>query len=182
MRSWQSHQPAPTPIKREIVELRAAITAKLAYSAGKDATAACDRDWFVATALALRDRIIDHWLESTRRADAAQKKQVYYLSIEYLIGRLLFDGLINLGLVESVRQALAGMDVDLDRLRALEPDAALGNGGLGRLAACFMDSMASLGIPAIGYGIRYQHGLFKQQISDGWQHELPEDWLALRNP
>jgi glycogen phosphorylase len=182
MRSSEFQQLAPTPLQRGIVELRDAVTAKLAYAVGKDTSDASDHDWLIATALAVRDRIVDHWLEATRRADAAQKKQVYYLSIEYLIGRLLFDGLINLGLLDPMREALASMGVDLDRLRALEPDPALGNGGLGRLAACFMDSMASLGIPAIGYGIRYRYGLFKQQIQDGWQQERPDDWLAFRNP
>jgi glycogen phosphorylase len=182
MRSRQSHQPAATPVHREIVELRDAVAGKLAYAVGKDASEACDHDWLMATALAVRDRIVDHWLESNRQADTEQKKQIYYLSVEYLIGRLLFDGLINLGLVEPMREALAGMGVDLDRLRTLERDPALGNGGLGRLAACFMDSMASLGIPAIGYGVRYQYGLFKQDIHEGWQRELPDDWLAFRNP
>ena len=182
MEARQSRQPAPRPVDREVIELRDAVTAKLVHAVGKDVAEASDRDWFVATALAVRDRIVDHWLESTREADTAQKKEVYYLSIEFLIGRLLFDGLINLGLIEPVREALASMGVDLDRLRTLEPDAALGNGGLGRLAACFMDSMASLGIPATGYGIRYQYGLFKQEIHEGWQRELPDDWLAFRNP
>ena len=183
MRHSQQIQPTPTPIHiGEVNELRASILAKLAYSLGKDSTNACDRDWFIATALAMRDRIIDRWLESNRRTEIEKKKRIYYLSVEYLIGRLLFDALINLRRIEPVREALAGLSVDLDRLRTLEPDAALGNGGLGRLAACLMDSMASLGIPAFGYGIRYRHGLFKQQISDGWQQELPEDWLTFGNP
>jgi starch phosphorylase len=166
----------------DVKEFCAAILGKLTYAAGKDVSSACDLDWFVATALAARDQIIDGWLDSTCRADAEQRKRVYYLSIEYLIGRLLFDALTNLGLMEPAREALASFGVDLDRLRTLEPDAGLGNGGLGRLAACFMDSMASLGLPAYGYGIRYQQGLFKQQIHDGWQHELPDDWLAYGNP
>jgi len=183
MRYSQQHQPAPTPIlSGEVTELRGAILAKLAYSVGKDPSSACDHDWFVATALAVRDRIVDRWLDSSRRTEAGKKKRVYYLSIEYLIGRLLYDALINLGLIEPAREVLASLGVDLEQLRTLEPDAGLGNGGLGRLAACFMDSMASLGLPAIGYGIRYRHGLFKQQISDGWQQELPDDWLALGNP
>jgi glycogen phosphorylase len=179
------HQYEPLPQSTrtaDVEELRAAILGKLTYAAGKDTSSASDHDWFVATALAARDLIIDGWLDSTRRADAEQRKRVYYLSIEYLIGRLLFDALTNLRLMEPAREALASLGVDLDRLRALEPDAALGNGGLGRLAACFMDSMASLGVPACGYGIRYEHGLFKQQIRDGWQHELPDDWLAFGNP
>jgi starch phosphorylase len=162
--------------------LREEILAKLTYSCGKHVGSAVDHDWYVATVLAVRDRIVDRWLESNRRADTDRKKRVYYLSVEFLIGRLLFDSLTNLNLVETARDALAGLSVDLDHLRKLEPDAALGNGGLGRLAACYMDSMAALAVPAYGYGIRYEHGLFKQQISDGWQRELPEDWLAFGNP
>jgi starch phosphorylase len=166
----------------EIVALRETVLAKLTYAIGKDPRAARAHDWFIATALAVRDRIVDRWMASTRRTYTEKRKRVYYLSVEYLIGRLLFDALGNLGLTENMREALAGLSVDLDALRALEPDAALGNGGLGRLAACFMDSMASLGMPAHGYGIRYEHGLFKQGITDGWQHEYPEDWLSTVNP
>ncbi|MBL0407372.1 glycogen/starch/alpha-glucan phosphorylase [Microvirga aerilata] len=157
------------------------MLAKLAYAVGKDPAHATDRDWFVATALAVRDCAIDHWTASKARNQAAQK-QVCYLSLEFLIGRLLFDILNNLRLTESAREALAGLGIDLDNLRAIEPDAALGNGGLGRLAACFMESMASLQVPAYGYGIRYEHGLFRQVIMDGRQHEVPEDWLAYTNP
>jgi glycogen phosphorylase len=166
----------------EVAELRAAILAKLTYFLGKDRQRARDHDWLVATALTVRDRIIERWLESDRRAEAERKKRVYYLSIEYLIGRLLFDTLTNLGLVEAIREALAGFDIDLEHLRALESDAGLGTGGLGRLAACYLDSTASLGVPAHGYGIRYEHGLFRQQFANGWQSELPDDWLANGNP
>ena len=163
-------------------ELRKAILAKLIYNVGKDLKTASPRDWFVALALAVRDRIVDRWMSATRRSHQAHTKQVYYLSVEFLIGRLLMDGLTNLGLTEPARDALAALGVDLAEVRAQEPDAALGNGGLGRLAACFMESMASIGLPAYGYGIRYEHGLFRQMISDGWQHEAPEDWLAYGNP
>jgi starch phosphorylase len=166
----------------DVLELRETVLAKLTYAIGKDPQSARAHDWFIATALTVRDRIVDRWMASTRQTYAEKHKRVYYLSVEYLIGRLLFDALGNLGMIESMREALAGLDVDLDALRALEPDAALGNGGLGRLAACFMDSMASLGMPAYGYGIRYEHGLFKQGIADGWQEEYPEDWLATVNP
>src|SRR6185312_7856426 len=100
----------------------------------------------------------------------------------FLIGRLLLDTLTNLRLVEPAKRALESMGVDFDRIRTSEPDAALGNGGLGRLAACFMDSMSALGVPAYGYGIRYENGLFEQRLADGWQQELPEDWLARGNP
>ncbi len=166
----------------DVGEFAAAVLAKLTLSVGKDAAAATDRDWFVATALALRDRVIHRWLAADRASHARGAKRVYYLSLEFLIGRLFSDVVENLRLTETVRTALGDIGVDLDRLRAAEPDAALGNGGLGRLAACFMDSMAALGIPACGYGIRYDHGLFRQVIEDGWQHEYPEHWLSFGNP
>jgi starch phosphorylase len=163
-------------------ELRDAILNKLTYSCSKTPSNAGPYDWYLATVLAIRDRMVDRWMESEQRTERKHGKRVYYLSIEFLIGRLLFDSLINLRLLGTARAALASLDVDLDQLRKLEPDAALGNGGLGRLAACYMDSMAALAVPAYGYGIRYEHGLFMQQIRDGWQHELPERWLAFGNP
>ncbi len=162
--------------------LRANIVAKLIYQVGKVPIAASERDWFVATALAVRDNIVDCWFDSSRRTYESGAKRVYYLSLEFLIGRLLFDAIGNLGLLDRVRAALAAEGIDLDRLREQEPDAALGNGGLGRLAACFMESMATLGIPSYGYGIRYENGLFRQVVVDGIQQELPEDWLSLGNP
>jgi glycogen phosphorylase len=164
----------------EAPALAASIRAKLLYEIGIDSENAHHDDWLLATILALRDRIVDRWIETERRTHG--QKHVYYLSIEYLIGRLLFNVLGNMEYLQPVRAALASLGVDLDTLRKLEPDAALGNGGLGRLAACFMDSMATLGIPAFGYGIRYENGLFRQQFSDGWQLELPEDWLSFGNP
>ncbi len=162
--------------------LRAAVVAKLRYSIGKTPNRASQRDWFVATALTVRDQVVDTWTGSARRARTNKAKRVHYLSLEFLIGRLLFDAAGNLGLIEPLRTALQIEGIDLDHLRALEPDAALGNGGLGRLAACFMESMATLGIPAFGYGIRYDHGLFRQVVVDGWQKEQPEDWLSSGNP
>jgi glycogen phosphorylase len=162
--------------------MRAAILGKLTYMVGKDRIHAADHDWFMATAMAVRDHIVDHWHDSARATRRAGGKRVYYFSLEFLIGRLLLDAMSNLGLTSTVREALDMLGVDLDRMCTLEPDAALGNGGLGRLAACYMESMASLGIPAHGYGIRYDHGIFRQVIKDGWQHELPEEWLAFGNP
>ena len=162
--------------------LRDLIVAKLTYATGRDPMAATDRDWFVAAALALRDRIVDRWLHSARNDSSKNRKRVYYLSLEFLPGRLFLDSLNNSGMTEPMRLALGQLGVDLERLRAVEPDPALGNGGLGRLAACFMESMASLGIPAHGFGIRYNFGLFQQVIRDGWQHEYPENWLSLGNP
>jgi starch phosphorylase len=162
--------------------MRDAILAKLTYVVGKNLIVATSRDWFLATSLAVRDRIVERWMSTTQTAYAEQRKRVYYLSLEFLVGRLLFDAMTQLDLTEAVREALGGLGVDLDQLRQIEPDAALGNGGLGRLAACFMESMASLSIAAYGYGIRYDHGLFRQTIQDGWQHEYPEDWLSFGNP
>jgi starch phosphorylase len=167
---------------RDIVQvLRETILGKMKYAVGRDPSVARDHDWLVATALTVRDRIVDRWLDG-QAGQAAQRKHVYYFSLEFLIGRLLFDALGNLGLIEQTRAALAELGVDLDRIRGAEADAALGNGGLGRLAACFMESMASLELPAFGYGIRYDYGLFRQVITDGWQHEIPEDWLSHGNP
>src|SRR6516162_1264293 len=166
----------------EIDEFKAAVLAKLTAAIGKDPPAATGRDWFFATALALRDRIIHRWLAADRASLAQGRKRIYYLSLEFLIGRLLNDVVGNLRLTEVVRRALEDLGVDYDRMRLVEPDAALGNGGLGRLASCFMESMASLGLPTYGYGIRYDHGLFRQIIKDGWQQEYPEEWLSFRNP
>jgi len=165
-----------------VASFRRAVLAKLTYAVGKDPHHAREHDWFVATALAVRDQIVERWMEATRRTYRDGRKRVYYFSFEFLIGRLLFDALGNLGLTAIAREALHDLDVDLDKLRRIEPDAALGNGGLGRLAACYMESMATLGIPAHGYGIRYDHGIFRQVLKDGWQIELPEEWLSSGNP
>ncbi|MFT4053307.1 MAG: glycogen/starch/alpha-glucan phosphorylase [Novosphingobium sp.] len=149
---------------------------------GKDQRAAKQHDWYASSILTLRDHIIDAWIESTQRTYEAGGKRVYYLSMEFLIGRLLRDALSNLGVTRDMEKALASFGLDLAELEELEPDAALGNGGLGRLAACFMESLATLDIPAYGYGIRYVNGMFRQRIDDGWQVELPETWLAHGNP
>jgi starch phosphorylase len=173
----------PMPIKRlDRDGLAEAVLDRLVYSVGKLPDAATRHDWFQATALAVRDRVVDPWMAATRATYDADKKRVYYLSLEFLIGRLLADALVNLGLVVPVTEALVQLGTEAEEVVKVEPDAALGNGGLGRLAACYMDAMATLGIPAMGYGIRYQHGLFKQGIADGWQVERPEDWLAFGNP
>jgi starch phosphorylase len=154
----------------------------LRHRVGKDERAAKPHDWFTATVLTLRDAVIDRWMESTRRTYDAGDKRVYYLSLEFLIGRLLRDALSNMGMTREMEQALRDYGFDLAELEELEPDAALGNGGLGRLAACFMESLASLDIPAYGYGIRYVNGMFRQRLDDGWQVELPETWLSHGNP
>ncbi|MBI3567946.1 MAG: glycogen/starch/alpha-glucan phosphorylase [Gemmatimonadetes bacterium] len=181
MHTSLSPSAAPAPVD-DIDAFRATIVEKLVYAVGKDTQHALDRDWLVATSLAVRDRIVGHWMDATRRTYRDGSKRVYYFSLEFLIGRLLFDALSHLDLTDTARAALADLGVDLDRLRKLEPDPALGNGGLGRLAACFMESMSTLQIPAYGYGIRYDHGIFRQVLKDGWQMELPEEWLSSGNP
>ncbi len=171
-----------SPQSTTVASLQQRILSKLLYQVGKTVDRANSRDWFVAVALTVRDSAVDCWLPTMRRTREEGRKRVYYLSLEFLIGRLLLDTIGNLGLTETVREALAASGIDLDVIAAEEPDAALGNGGLGRLAACFMESMATLGVPAFGYGIRYEHGLFRQVIEGGLQQELPEDWLSLGNP
>jgi starch phosphorylase len=180
MANWSATL-ADTPL-REIASLDARIIDVLRHRVGKDERAAKPHDWFTAAVLTLRDEIIDRWMESTRKTYAESGKRVYYLSLEFLIGRLLRDALSNMGLTREMEQALRANGLDLAQLEEMEPDAALGNGGLGRLAACFMESLASLDIPAYGYGIRYVNGMFRQRIDDGWQVELPETWLAHGNP
>jgi starch phosphorylase len=166
----------------KVAELDDRILNALRHRVGKNERAAKPHDWYNAAVLALRDDIIDNWFASTARTHAAGGKQVYYLSLEFLIGRLLRDALSNLGATRAMEAALREHGLDLALLEELEPDAALGNGGLGRLAACFMESLASLDIPAYGYGIRYINGMFRQRIDEGWQVELPETWLAHGNP
>ena len=163
-------------------ELKAAVLAKLTYSIGKNPVAASQRDWFLSVAFATRDIVVERWIDSTNATYDDDRKRVYYLSLEFLIGRMLFDAMTNLGIVEPMTAALSQLGLDLAALRRVESDAALGNGGLGRLAACFMDSMATLSIAAHGYGIRYDNGLFRQIIRNGWQQEVPENWLTNGNP
>ncbi|WP_421359081.1 glycogen/starch/alpha-glucan phosphorylase [Agrobacterium rosae] len=174
--------PRPAPRSSEPEVLASEIIERLTYRIGKDVKVAKPHDWLTATILVIRDRVIDKWMESTRKAYQNDSKRVYYLSLEFLIGRLMRDAISNLGLMGEIKDALTSLGVEFDVIAGLEPDAALGNGGLGRLAACFMESMATVDIPAYGYGIRYVHGLFRQQMAEGWQVELPETWLAHGNP
>ncbi|WP_236846830.1 MULTISPECIES: glycogen/starch/alpha-glucan phosphorylase [unclassified Bosea (in: a-proteobacteria)] len=166
----------------QVDRLKAEILRKLTYSLGKNPAAALPHDWLTASILAARDHAIDIWQASTKKSYATGRKRVYYLSLEFLIGRSLADTLNNLGLTEPMTRAMRELGVDLSEIETIEPDAALGNGGLGRLAACYMEAMASTGVPALGYGIRYDHGLFKQGVENGRQIERPEDWLSFRNP
>lgn len=162
-------------------DLREDISKHLKLSIGKDPEHASIYDWRMSLSLALRDRVVEPWFASTRKTYEGKHKRVYYLSMEFLIGRLIEDVTINLGVEDVAREAMASLGQDYEVVVADEPDAALGNGGLGRLAACFMDSLSTLAIPAYGYGIRYEHGLFEQHFQDGQQIETAEGWLAQRH-
>ncbi|MGI9135276.1 MAG: glycogen/starch/alpha-glucan phosphorylase, partial [Rhodoferax sp.] len=158
------------------------ITHRLVYSVGKDDITATSRDWFYATAYMTRDRLIERWMETMRSYYVADTKRVYYLSMEFLMGRTLMNSLLNLSFEAQCSEALRQQGVSLQQVREMEPDAALGNGGLGRLAACFLDSMATLSLAGYGYGIRYEYGMFSQQIEGGRQVEHPDNWLRYGNP
>jgi len=155
---------------------------RLIYSLGKDPITATHRDWFHTTAYAVRERLIERWMETMRSYYESDAKRVYYLSLEFLTGRLLANSLLNMGFYEECREALSDLELDMDRIQELEMDAALGNGGLGRLAACFLDSMATMNLPGYGYGIRYEYGMFIQRIENGYQVEHPDNWLRYGNP
>ena len=154
----------------------------LEYSLSKDQYTATLRDGYLALALSARDRLVEQWIKTQQQYHAQDVKRIYYLSAEYLLGRSLVNNLINLGIYDETRQAMAKIDLDLADLIEQEPDAGLGNGGLGRLAACFLDSLATLELPATGYGIRYEFGIFEQVIRDLAQHERPDHWLQYGNP
>ncbi|SFD05101.1 glycogen/starch/alpha-glucan phosphorylase [Tropicimonas isoalkanivorans] len=162
-------------------EMKNAILHHLVYTLGKDVSTAHIYDWRMALSFAVRDQIVDPWFGATRRSYAGKLKRVYYLSMEFLIGRLLKDAIINLRLEDAALGAMNDLGLNYEQILEDEPDAALGNGGLGRLAACFMESMSTLACPAMGYGIRYEHGLFRQRFEDGRQVEEPEDWLNQRH-
>jgi starch phosphorylase len=162
--------------------IQEAILRQVKYSLGKAKRDLSTRDMFTAVALAVRDRLVERMLETEERFRQQDPKRLYYLSIEFLIGQSLGNNLLNLQVREQYRQALSGLGASLDEIEASEEDPALGNGGLGRLAACFLDSLATLGMPGYGYGIHYEYGLFKQDIDNGYQREKPDNWLAQGNP
>ena len=152
------------------------------YSLAKDHYAATEHDNFQSIALAVRDRLIERWMLTQQKYHDQNCKRVYYLSLEFLLGRLLDSNILNLGIEKESKKAASSLGMNLEDLSEQEADAGLGNGGLGRLAACFLDSMATLGIAATGYGIRYDYGIFNQKIINGRQVEFPEEWLRLGNP
>ncbi len=162
--------------------LAAAFERHLMLDQGLTLEQASDRDRFEVLAAAIREGIAAGWVETDEAYEAQRAKRVYYLSMEYLLGRSLQSHLNNLGIEPQVRAMLERRGIDLDQLVATEPDAGLGNGGLGRLAACFLDSLATLHFPAMGYGLRYEYGMFRQEIVDGWQVEHPDNWLRRSDP
>ena len=154
----------------------------LKYSLAKDEFSATDHDRYYALALAIRDRLVDGWIRTSVTYHQTGAKRAYYLSMEYLIGRAMGNNVINLQLDEPVKKAMEELGLSWDFLRDVERDAGLGNGGLGRLAACFLDSLATLQLPGYGYGVRYDYGIFRQAIRDGYQVEEPDNWLRFGNP
>jgi len=162
--------------------LKRAFADNLFYIQGKYASIATPNDYYMALAYTVRDRLLNRWLRTRKTYEDKNVKSVYYLSAEFLMGRHLGNSLINLEIYEQVRQAMAEYGLDLEELLEQEPDPGLGNGGLGRLAACFLDSLATTEIPAVGYGIRYEFGIFNQSVQDGWQVEIPDKWLRFGNP
>ncbi|MBM7692992.1 starch phosphorylase [Peribacillus deserti] len=151
---------------------------KLEMTYGKSVEETCRRDQFHVLGMMVREYISKDWIESAEKARTSKSKQIYYLSIEFLPGRFLGNNLLNLGITELLKEGLDELGIDLSDIEDIEADAGLGNGGLGRLAACFLDSLASLSLPGHGCGIRYKHGLFEQKFVDGFQVELPEQWLS----
>ncbi|WOB44829.1 glycogen/starch/alpha-glucan phosphorylase [Thermoleptolyngbya oregonensis NK1-22] len=166
----------------EVGTLKRALADNLYCIQGKDEYFATAYDYYMALAYTVRDRLTHRRIKTAQTYFERDAKMVYYLSAEFLIGRLLINNLINLGMYDQMRQALKESGLNLDDLLEREEEPGLGNGGLGRLAACFLDSMATLEIPAMGYGIRYEFGIFRQLIANGWQHECPDNWLRFGNP
>lgn len=168
--------------KMDAAALKLSFLENREYRMSKDQYSATMNDNFWATAMAVRDRVVERWINTQQRYHKENVKRVYYLSIEFLIGRLLGNYMYNLGVEDQMRDVLEQLGFDIEEIREQELDAGLGNGGLGRLAACFLDSMATLGIPAHGYGIRFDYGIFHQKIQNGYQVELPDEWLRLGSP
>jgi starch phosphorylase len=174
--------PGLSPAGLSVADWKRSIADKLYYTLGRFPAVATPNDRYLAVALAVRDRLLERWLATASTYAREGSRTVCYLSAEFLLGPHLANNLLNLGVEKEVRQALAEMNCDLDAVIAQEEEPGLGNGGLGRLAACYLDSLATLEIPAIGYGIRYEYGIFDQSIRDGWQVESTDNWLRLGNP
>lgn len=163
-------------------ELEERIIRSLVYLLGKDPVDTAHRDWYQALAYVVRDALVAQWMASMRHYYLSDAKRVYYFSMEFLMGRTLGNAISNLKASDQFRSALENVGLSMEEIEKFESEAGLGNGGLGRLAACFLDSLASLNMPGFGYGIRYEYGLFSQEIADGWQVEHPDNWLRWGNP
>ncbi len=168
-------------IATEKTPIPQALNNHLLFSVFKTPAAATPRDWYSTTAYTVRDHVIERWVQTVESYAKNDPKRVYYLSLEFLIGRMLSNAALNLGIAPELKDGLNALGLKMEEVVEMEPDAALGNGGLGRLAACFLDSMASMDIPGTGYGIRYEYGMFKQAINHGQQIENPDNWLRYGN-
>ena len=171
--------PKKPEIDKEMFKRSVLYNVKTLYR--KTLEEATDQQKFQAVAYAVKDAIVDNWLKTQAAYDEKDPKIVYYMSMEFLMGRALGNNMINLMAYKEFAEALEELGLDINVIEDQEPDAALGNGGLGRLAACFLDSLASLGYAAYGCGIRYRYGMFKQEIKDGYQKEVPDDWLRVKD-
>jgi len=169
-------------MQRDIEALRHSLTNNLVYNLAKDMYSATSRDKFQAIALSIRELISERWIRTQQRYYDVDAKRIYYLSLEFLLGRLLQNYALNIGLTDEYSKAVNALGISYEDAAELEWDAGLGNGGLGRLAACFLDSLATLQFPGYGYGIRYEYGIFQQRIKDGFQIEGPDNWLRYGNP
>ncbi len=180
--SRKTQSPRQRHLHRDEHSLEQSLANHLTYTEGKTRKSATGRDWYNTAAHTVRDHLIERWVETVDDYHEQDPKRVYYLSLEFLIGRTLSNAAHNLDIDPSLRDGLKALGQDLEQVEEMETDAALGNGGLGRLAACFLDSMASLDLPGMGYGIRYEYGMFNQRIEGGRQVEHPDNWLRYGNP
>jgi starch phosphorylase len=178
------HAPAQfqSSIDKSVPALKALIQSQLKFALARDASTATKRDWWFATSKAIQNIVIERMIATQAAHHQKNVKRVYYLSLEFLMGRLFSNSILSAGVMEEIEHALQELGLEVDVLRDQEYDMGLGNGGLGRLAACFLDSLATLDLPAIGYGIHYQYGLFKQEFRNGYQVELPDAWMQYGHP
>ena len=169
-------------IDTSVSGLKSLIQSQLKFSLARDPQTASKRDWWQATAKAVQCIIIERMIATQAKHDGVNTKRLYYFSLEFLMGRLYINSFYSAGVFQNMELAIRELGLDPEVLRGEEYDMGLGNGGLGRLAACFLDSLATLDLPAIGYGIHYQYGLFKQEFRNGYQVELPDDWMKYGTP
>lgn len=170
------------PELENVEEVKEAFNRHLHYTIGKDRNQATNRDYMHALSHTVRDQLMQKWIRTQQNYAETDPKRVYYLSLEWYMGRTLGNVMLNLGIQGTTDEAMNQLGLEIDELEEYEEDAGLGNGGLGRLAACFIDSMSTVGLPAVGYGIRYEYGIFNQVFKDGWQVEQPDNWLMFGNP